>query len=139
MLESAPGRGPVLALITGPGGVGKSTLAAQAVARYGARYRGALTLSCRGYQGIELWLQQIGEWLARRGAPGLLTGRAARPGLSVGAKMDAAVEALNGAGPLLLVVDNLESVQTEERTWPTTRCGASCSGSSATCGAGACW
>ena len=37
MLESSPGNGPVLALITGPGGVGKSTLAAQAVTRYGGR------------------------------------------------------------------------------------------------------
>ena len=35
MLESAPGTGPALALITGPGGVGKSTLTAQAVKRYG--------------------------------------------------------------------------------------------------------
>ena len=46
MLEHSPGRGPVLALITGPGGVGKSTLAAQTVTRYSARYKAALTLPC---------------------------------------------------------------------------------------------
>src|SRR5262249_48688502 len=44
MLESAPGNGPVMALITGPGGVGKSTLAAQAIARYGGRYKAGLLL-----------------------------------------------------------------------------------------------
>src|SRR5262249_22000358 len=39
MLESMPGRGPVMSLITGPGGVGKSTLVAQAVSRYGRMYK----------------------------------------------------------------------------------------------------
>src|SRR5947209_7538344 len=46
MLESMPGRGPVMALLLGPGGIGKSTLAAQALARYGRRYKAILTLSC---------------------------------------------------------------------------------------------
>src|SRR5205814_5847472 len=68
MLESVPGSGPVMALITGPGGVGKSTLAAQAVTRYGAKYKATLTLSCLGYQSVELFLQRIGEFLKRLGA-----------------------------------------------------------------------
>jgi hypothetical protein len=46
MLESVPGSGPVMALITGPGGVGKSTLVAQAVTRYGRTYKAVLTLRC---------------------------------------------------------------------------------------------
>ena len=70
MLEGMPGSGPVLALIIGPGGVGKSTLAAQAVTRYGGTYKAALTLRCQGYQSIDLFLQRIGELLKRLGTPG---------------------------------------------------------------------
>src|SRR5262249_2001389 len=69
MLENSPGSGPVMALITGPGGVGKSTLAAQAVTRYGRTYKAALTLRCQGYQGVDLFLQRIGEFLKGLGAP----------------------------------------------------------------------
>ena len=115
MLESPPGRGPVLTLITGPGGVGKSTLAAQAVTRYGSRYKAVLTLSCLGYQTVELFLQRLGEWLKRQGAPGLLEVILPDAKLSVSAKIEAAIEALNQAGPVLLIVDNLESVQRDDQ------------------------
>ncbi len=114
MLESAPG--PVLALMTGPGGVGKSTLAAQAVTRYGERFKATLTLRCAGYQGIDLFLQQIAEFLQRQGSPGLLTDILPDPKLSVETKIDAAIEMLDKAGPFLLLVDNLESVQRDDRT-----------------------
>ncbi len=116
MLESPPGSGSVLALITGPGGVGKSTLAAQAVTRYGGRYKATLTLRCAGYQGMDLFLQQIGEFLQRQGTPGLLADILPDAKLSVAAKIDAALEMLNQAGPFLLLVDNLESVQNEDRS-----------------------
>ncbi|MFL5653956.1 MAG: CHAT domain-containing protein [Ktedonobacteraceae bacterium] len=116
MLENAPGSGPVMALITGPGGVGKSTLAAQAVTRSGGKYKAALTLSCEGYQGIELFLQRMGEFVKRLGAPGFLELTLPDPKLSTEAKIEEAIAALNSAGPLLLVVDNLESVQTEDQT-----------------------
>ncbi len=95
MLESPPGNGPVLALITGPGGVGKSTLAAQAVTRYGGRYRATLTLRCAGYQAMDLFLQQIGEFLQRQGTPGLLADILPDAKLSVATKIDAAIEMLN--------------------------------------------
>src|SRR6266571_2485940 len=114
MLESAPG--PVLALMTGPGGVGKSTLAAQAVTRYGERFKATLTLRCAGYQGIDLFLQQIAEFLQRQGSPGLLTEILPDPKLSIETKIDAAIEMLDKAGPFLLLVDNLESVQRDDRT-----------------------
>ncbi len=71
MLESASG--PVLALMMGPGGVGKSTLAAQVVTRYGGRFKATLTLRCAGYQGMDLFLQQIAEFLQRQGSPGPLS------------------------------------------------------------------
>ena len=66
MLESAPGTGPALALISGPGGVGKSTLTAQGVTRYGGTYKATLTLSCAEYQGLDLFLQRIGEFLKQQ-------------------------------------------------------------------------
>lgn len=116
MLENAPGNGPVLALITGPGGVGKSTLAAQAVTRSGEKYKAALTLSCQGYQSVELFLQRIGEFLKRLGVPGFLEQTLPDAKLSTEAKIEEAIAALNAAGPLLLVVDNLESVQLEDQT-----------------------
>jgi tetratricopeptide (TPR) repeat protein len=115
LLESPPGSGPVLAFITGPGGIGKSTLAAQAVSRYGSRYKAVLTLSCLGYQNVELFLQRLGEWLKRQDAPGLLEVILPDAKLSVSAKIEAAIEALNQAGPVLLIVDNLESVQQDDQ------------------------
>jgi len=115
LLESQPGSGPVLALITGPGGVGKSTLAAQAVTRYGSRYKAILTLSCLGYQNVELFLQRLGEWLKRQDAPGMLEVILPDAKLSIPAKIEAAIEALNQAGPVLLIVDNLESVQQDDQ------------------------
>ncbi|HEU4322911.1 MAG TPA: tetratricopeptide repeat protein [Roseiflexaceae bacterium] len=115
MLESAPGSGPVLALITGPGGVGKSTLAAQAVVRSGQRYQSGLLLSCRGYAGVDLFLNQIGAFLTGQGAPQLAEGILPDPKLPLDAKIRAAVAALNAAGPFLVVIDNLETVQDEQR------------------------
>ncbi len=116
MLESAPGSGPVLALISGPAGVGKSTLAAQAVTHYGIRYKAALTLSCVGYQSMDLFLQRIGGFLQRQGMSKFLNHILPDPKLSIAAKIEEAIAALNTAGPFLLVVDNLESVQREDRT-----------------------
>jgi tetratricopeptide (TPR) repeat protein len=117
MLEHSPGRGPVLALITGPGGVGKSTLAAQTVTRYSARYKAALTLPCAGYQDFTLSvLKPIAEFLKSQGVAGLLDAILPDPTLSTAAKMDQAIAALNSAGPFLLIVDNLESVQNEDHT-----------------------
>src|SRR5579859_3260780 len=116
MLENVPGRGPVLALITGPGGVGKSTLAAQAVARYGRKYKAALTLHCQGYQSVDVFLQQIGEFLKHQESPNLLEQVLPDPKLRTEAKIDAAIASLNQAGPFLLVVDNLESVQHDDHT-----------------------
>jgi tetratricopeptide (TPR) repeat protein len=116
MLENVPGSGPVLALITGPGGVGKSTLAAQAVTRYGRTYKAGLTLSCQSYQSIDLFLQRIGEFLKRLGVLGFLEQCLPDPKLSIEAKIEEAIVALNTAGPLLLVIDNLESVQGDDQT-----------------------
>ena len=116
MLESPPGSGSVLALITGPGGVGKSTLTAQAVTRYGGRYKATLTLRCAVYQGMDLFLQQIGEFQQRQGTPGLLADILPDVKLGMATKIDAAIEMLNQAGPFLLLVDNLESVQNEDRS-----------------------
>ena len=116
MLESPPGSGPVLALITGPGGVGKSTLAAQAVTRYGGKYKAALTLSCQGYQSVELFLQRIGELLKRQGIRGFLEQTLPDSKLSTEAKIEEAIVVLNQAGPFLLVVDNLENVQNGDQT-----------------------
>ena len=116
MLESTPGSGPVLALITGPGGMGKSTLAAQAVTRYGRTYKAALTLSCEGYQGVDLFLKRIGEFLKRLEAPSFLEQTLPDPKLSTEAKIEEAIVALNGVGSLLLVIDNLDSVQNDDHT-----------------------
>src|SRR6266566_171099 len=116
MLESTPGSGPVLALITGPGGMGKSTLAAQAVTRYGRTYKAALTLSCEKYQAVDHVLQRIGEFLKRLEAPGFLVQTLPDPKLSTEAKIEEAIVALNGVGSLLLVIDNLDSVQNDDHT-----------------------
>jgi tetratricopeptide (TPR) repeat protein len=114
MLENAPGSGPVLALITGPGGVGKSTLAAQAVTRYGGKYKATLTLSCLGYQSVDLFLQRIGEFLKRHEAPGFLEQTLPDPKLSTTAKIEEAIAIINQTGPFLLIIDNLESVQEDQ-------------------------
>jgi tetratricopeptide (TPR) repeat protein len=116
MLESVHGSGPVMALITGPGGVGKSTLVAQAVTRYGRMYKAVLTLRCQGYQSVELFLKEIGEFLAGLGTPGFLEQCLPNPKLSTQAKIGEAIVALNAAGPLLMVIDNLESVQNKDQT-----------------------
>lgn len=116
MLESVPGSGPVLALITGPGGMGKSTLAAQAVTRYGRMYKATLTLSCVSYSGVELFLQRIGEFLKRMNIPEFLEHVLPDPKLKTKAKIEEAVAALNSAGPVLLIIDNLESAQNEDLT-----------------------
>lgn len=117
MLEHDPGSGPVMALIIGPGGVGKSTLAAQAVTRFGGKYKGALTLSCESYQGIDLFLQRIGELLKRLGAPDFLEQTLPNPKLSmkVDIKIKEAIATLNSVGPVLLVIENLEHVQDDEQ------------------------
>jgi tetratricopeptide (TPR) repeat protein len=116
MLENVPGSGPVMALITGPGGVGKSTLAAQAVIRYGKTYKGALTLHCQVYQGIDLFLQNISEFLKRLGMSSFPEQYQPDPKLSREAKIEEAIVTLNAAGPLLLIIDNLESMQNEDQT-----------------------
>ena len=58
----------------------------------------------------------MGEFLKRQGAAGLLEQTLPDPKLSTATKIEVAIEALNAAGPFLLVVDNLESVQQEDRT-----------------------
>jgi len=116
MLENAPGTGPVLALIMGPGGIGKSTLAAQAVTRHGGKYKAVLTLSCQGYQSVEPFLRRMAEFLKRQGVPSFLESTLPDPKLSTTAKIEEAIVALNQAGPFLLVVDNLESVQNDDQT-----------------------
>src|SRR6266536_1547751 len=116
MLESAPGSGSILALITGPGGIGKSTLAAQAVTYYGRRYKAAITLSCLGYQSVEIFLRRIGEFLKRQGAPGFLEQTLLDPKLSTQAKIEEAIVVLNQTGPFLLLIDNLESAQNDDHT-----------------------
>jgi tetratricopeptide (TPR) repeat protein len=115
MLEDVSESGPVLALITGPGGMGKSTLALQAVTRYGGSYKAALMLRCQGYQGIDLFLQSIGELLKRLDAPLFLEHTLPDPKLSTEAKIDEVAIAFNAVGPVLLVIDNLESVQDENQ------------------------
>ena len=114
MLEQPPGRGPTLALITGPGGIGKSTLVAQAAMRYGLTYKAVITLSLAGYQGMDLLLQQLGQALQRQGAPGLLNHILPDPQRTLEAKSQAAVDELGQAGPLLVIVDNVESAQNQE-------------------------
>lgn len=115
MLEDASGNGPVLAFITGPGGMGKSTLAAQAVTRYGGSYKAALMLHCQEYQSIDLFLKSIGEFLKRLGTPDFLERALPDPKLSAESKLDEAVVALSAVGPVLLIIDNLESMQNEDQ------------------------
>src|SRR5260370_5836758 len=107
LLENVPGSGPVMALITGPGGIGKSTLVALAISRYGRMYKAALTLRCQGYQGIDLFLQRIGEFLKRLNAPSFLEQCLPDPKLSTEAKIEEAIVSLNSAGTFLLLIDNM--------------------------------
>ena len=108
MLESSPGTGPTMALLSGPAGSGKTTLALQAALRSGRQYRAALMLTCKGYQQMDLLLQRIAEFLKRQGAPHLLESVFADPQMSLSAKIDASIEALNQIGPILLIVDDVE-------------------------------
>ena len=114
MLESRPGSGPTMALITGPGGIGKSTLAAQAAIRYGKGYKATVTLSCQSYQGVDIFLNRIALVLATE-SPLLLQEILPDPKLSIETKIEATVRLLNQGGPLLLIIDNLESIQGEDR------------------------
>jgi tetratricopeptide (TPR) repeat protein len=115
-LENASGNGPVLTFITGPGGIGKSTLVAQAITRYGGKYKAALILYCQEYQSVDFFLHQIGEFLKRLGTPDFLEQCLPDPKLSSERKIEEAVVALNATGPLLLIIDNLESVQSDDQT-----------------------
>src|SRR5207248_10367587 len=78
--------------------------------------KATLTLRWASYQGMDLFLQQIAEFLQRQGTPRLLAEILPNPKLSLAAKIDAAIETLDRVGPFLLLVDNLESVQNEDRT-----------------------
>nr|MBA2392635.1 CHAT domain-containing protein [Ktedonobacteraceae bacterium] len=108
--------GKTMALLLGPGGIGKSTLAAQALARYGKYYKGTLTLSCLEYTDSGLFLQRIAQFLQERGSPGLAESVLPEAKLSPETKIEETILALNVAGPFLLVIDNLESVQNEDQT-----------------------
>jgi len=75
-----------MALITGPGGVGKSSLAAQAIfvmaELQGCPHPGLPTVHWTG-----LFLYRIGEFMAIRGTPSLLQAILPNPRLSIDAKI----------------------------------------------------
>jgi tetratricopeptide (TPR) repeat protein len=60
-------------------------------------------------------LQRLGEWLKLQGAPGLLDVILPDARLRVSTKIEAAIEELNQTGSVLLIVDNLESVQQDDQ------------------------
>jgi tetratricopeptide (TPR) repeat protein len=115
MLEAVPGTDPTMALITGPAGIGKTTLVLQAARRSGRQYRAALLLSCKGYQQVDLILLHIAEFLLRLGAPQLLELILPDPKMSVSAKIDASIDAFNQLGPLLLIIDDIEHALTADQ------------------------
>ncbi|GHO87709.1 tetratricopeptide repeat protein [Dictyobacter formicarum] len=116
MLEAAPGTGPVMALINGPAGMGKTTLMLQAARRSGQQYRAALLLSCKSYQQVDLILWHLAEFLHRLGAPHLQELILPDPQMSVAAKINANIDALNQLGPLLLIIDDIEQALAADQT-----------------------
>jgi len=72
-------------------------------------------LRCQEYQSIDLFLQSIGEFLKRLGTPDFLEHTLPDPKLSTEAKIDEAIVALSAVGSLLLIIDNLESVQNDDQ------------------------
>ena len=77
-----------VAVLGSTGSIGKSTLVAQAVRRSAKSYKGILTLSCQGYQGMDLFLQRIGAFLQRLGAPGFAEQVLPDPKCSTEAKIE---------------------------------------------------
>ena len=78
--------------------------------------QGTLTLGGLEYQDIGLYLQRIAQFLHERGFPRLAEAVLPEAKLSTEMKIEETMRALNGAGPFLLVIDNLESVQNEDQT-----------------------
>lgn len=122
MLEGASDRAPVLALITGSGGIGKSTLVAQAVRRHGGMYKTVLRLDCQKDQSsdlfppIDLLLGSIDAFLKRSVAPDLFAENEEKVLLlNAKARIDKAVLALNTVGPVLLIIENLENIQNDDQ------------------------
>ena len=137
MLENAPGTGPVMALITGPGGVGKSTLAAQAVTRYGGTYKAALTLSCQDTRAsnssCNAWASFSNAWERRASGTDL-----ARPKTRAQRqKLRRPLQPSTRQGRLL-VIDNLESVQADDQTMRDASCSTCCRNCSRICVVGGC-
>src|SRR6266487_442072 len=122
MLEDTSDRAPVLALITGPGGIGKSTLVAQATKRYAGMYKAALRLYCQKDQSSDPFsptvglLSSIDVFLKRSGIPSLFAEREEKVlPLKTKARIDKAVLALNAMGPVLLIIENLENIQNDNQ------------------------
>ncbi len=119
MLEDASDRSPVLAIITGLGGIGKSTLVTQATRRYAGMYKTAPPLRYQKDQSSDQFLSflvHIDAFLKGSGTSGFLADREEeRKLLSTKTKIDKAVLALNAVGPVLLIIENLENVQNDDQ------------------------
>jgi len=122
LLEDTSDRVPVLAIITGPGGIGKSTLVAQAIRRYAGLYKATLRLSCRKGQGSDLFppterlLIEIEAFLKHSGMSGLFAEREENVlPLNIKARINRAVLAFNAVGPVLLIIENLENLQNDDQ------------------------
>lgn len=113
MLEENPGKGPVLALISGPRGVGKSTLVAQVLLHYGRSYPRTITLSRNDCPDVESILRRLGEILWRLGKTSILENVLPDPELTTAEKARSVVSSLNEVGPTLVVLDDLERIQLE--------------------------
>jgi tetratricopeptide (TPR) repeat protein len=118
--ELAPGRSQPVTL-SGPGGIGKTTLAAEAARELRESYKGRIVWSSADGRADFTLLVLLDEVATQLGQPGLRT-------LASGAKEEQ-VRALVADSPTLVVLDNYETVAGEEQkrieAWfRTARCSA---------------
>lgn len=98
-----------IGIVTGPGGIGKSSLLYRLWVECHAQFRSSFMIDCaKGPSPVEL-LAQLSGWLQSCDNPALELAMR-NEGLSLAEKIPVSVKALEQGGPYLLALDNFESM-----------------------------
>lgn len=109
-----------IAVLTGLGGIGKSSLLYQVWLDCKAQFKASLCLCCSESSDAEQVLLEINRWLVR--LDNFILDRALRDlQLSVSARLPVLVQALESGGPYLLGLDSFEAVLNKRDDQPVPR------------------